>query len=263
LAQHLKQEIQRRNTMKKLLALTGFIAVIFTGCEVHPYADFTADYTRVQPLEEIRFTNISDRAVSFEWDFGDGTVSTVANPVHYYTDEGTYQVSLRAYSKDNNVDVSYMTIEVLYTLLEVTVVEYNDQEHIERLINDAFVIIYESLYDWENDINEAGYGYTNGYGEITFAGLYPESYWVWAEKVPADTDVDGYDNYDFYLDGLDSYISTDILVPFALNTWIAWVDYFAYYESPNKTIKKNRHEKYAKDKIKTNASSFIIVDVKK
>lgn len=249
--------------MKKLLAITGLLAIFFAGCEVHPYADFTADYNRVQPLEEIRFTNISDRAVSYEWDFGDGTGSTVMNPIHYYTDEGTYQVSLRVTSKDNNVDIAYMTIEVIYTLLEITVVEWNDQERIEYLVDDAFVILYETLYDWENDINDVGNGYTDSYGVITFAGLYDDSYFVWAEKVPAYTNVDGYDNYDFYVDGLDSYISTPYLVPFALNTWIAWVDYFATYESPGKAIKKNRHEKYMKDKIKSDTPSLVIVDVSK
>jgi hypothetical protein len=245
--------------MKKLLAITGLLAAFFVSCEVHPYADFTADYNRVQPYEEIQFTNYSDRAVSYEWDFGDGTGSTVMNPIHSYTEEGTYQVSLRVISEDNNVDIAYMNIEVVYTLLDISVVEWNQDEHVEFLIPGALVILYETLYDWENDINSVVDGYTDGYGEITFAGLEDREYFVWAEKVYSEGD--GYDNYLFYEEYLDSYITTPALVPFALNTWIAWVDYYAVY--PNKAIKKNRHEKYPKDKIKTNDSSIIIVDVTK
>ena len=110
-----------------------------------------------------------------------------------------------------------------------------------------------------NDYGVIAYGYTDQYGEITFAGLDAHPYYVWAEKVPAYTNVDGYDNYNFFTEGLDSYIRTPALVPFALNAWIAWVDYFDYYQSPDKAIKKNRHEKYAKNKIKSDSTSFIIV----
>ncbi len=245
--------------MKKILALTGLLAVIFVGCEVHPYADFTVDYNRVQPYEEIHFTNISDRAVSYEWDFGDGTGSTAMNPIHYYTEEGNYQVSLKVWSEDHNVDIAYMTIEVVYTLLEVSVVEWNSQERVEFLIPGALVVLYETLYDWENDINDVVWGYTDGTGVITFAGLDERHYYVWAQKVYDEGD--GYDNYLFYEDYMDSYITTPVLIPFALNTWIAWVDYYLVY--PDKAIKKDRLEKYSRDKIKSKNASFIKVDVSK
>jgi hypothetical protein len=245
--------------MKKLLAITGLLAVFFTSCEVHPYADFTADFNRVQPFEEIRFTNISDQAVSFSWDFGDGYSSTEMNPRHTYTEEGTFQVSLRVVSKDNNVDVAYMTIEVYYTLLEISVVEWNQDEHVEFLIPDALVILYESLSDWENDVYSVADGYTDGHGIITFAGLEDRQYYVWAEKVYPEGD--GYDNYQFYEQFLDDYITTPYLIPFELNPWIAWVDYYTVY--PDKSIKQNRYKKYPNTKINSDARSFIKVDVTK
>jgi PKD repeat protein len=246
--------------MKRIIIITGILAVLVTGCEVHPYASFTANYTTVQPNEVITFTNHSDRAVSFDWDFGDGYTSTEVNPRHAYSSEGTYQVSLRATSKDNNVDVAYMTVDVIYTLLEISVI---DNEINNLYITHAFVILYPSLDAWVNDYGDVASGYTDDQGVITFAGLDEQQYYVWAEKVPAFTQVDGYDNYNFYLDGLYSFIRTSVLVPFALNTWTAWVDYFEVYQSPDKSVKKFRREKYEKGKIKDTDSSFVLVDVSK
>jgi len=247
--------------MKKLIILSGIIAVMFTGCEVHPYASFQIrEGNTVQPFDVITFSNYSSHAVAYEWDFGDGTYSDLKNPQHSYEYEGIYTISLRAISEDNNVDVAYMDIEVIYTLLEITVVEWNPDEHIDWLIEDAFVLLYPTRDAWLNDYDVIAYGYTDNHGVITFAGLEERYYWVWAEKVPASyLETDGYDNYSFYLDGYDSYIKTPVLVPFALNTWIAWVHYFDPYQSPDKAIKKNRHEKYAKNKIISDSTSFIIV----
>lgn len=55
-----------------------------------PTANFT---TQVSDLS-VSFTNISQNATSYFWDFGDGTTSTEANPLHNYTEPGSYQVKL-------------------------------------------------------------------------------------------------------------------------------------------------------------------------
>lgn len=46
----------------------------------------------------VNFTNTSTAADSYEWDFGDETVSTETNPVHQYSLPGEYQVTLTANS---------------------------------------------------------------------------------------------------------------------------------------------------------------------
>lgn len=43
---------------------------------------------------DIRFTNISELTGSPHWDFGDGSTSTDASPVHSYSQPGTYKVTL-------------------------------------------------------------------------------------------------------------------------------------------------------------------------
>ncbi len=43
---------------------------------------------------EIQFTNTSQNASSYAWDFGDGVLSDSANPVHIFSAAGTYYVQL-------------------------------------------------------------------------------------------------------------------------------------------------------------------------
>ena len=42
----------------------------------------------------VHFTNTSLNGAMFHWDFGDGTTSTLEDPIHNYTTEGVYTVSL-------------------------------------------------------------------------------------------------------------------------------------------------------------------------
>ncbi len=52
---------------------------------------YTLDYYVVS---SIQFTNTSAKTGTFTWDFGDGTTSTEANPVHKYAKAGQYTVRL-------------------------------------------------------------------------------------------------------------------------------------------------------------------------
>lgn len=60
-----------------------------------PVALFDYSYTPfAEPLVE--FTNTSQGATSYVWDFGDGTNSTEVEPIHTYSNYGTYDVVLIA-----------------------------------------------------------------------------------------------------------------------------------------------------------------------
>lgn len=57
-------------------------------------ASFAANQTQTCAPDSIFFFNISTNITSSEWDFGDGTTSTLTNPVHTYTAPGLYTVTL-------------------------------------------------------------------------------------------------------------------------------------------------------------------------
>jgi PKD repeat protein len=65
---------------------------------VAPVATFSASDTSGCPPLQVSFTNTSVGAASYLWLFGDGTVSTQANPVKNYQNLGTYTVKLIATS---------------------------------------------------------------------------------------------------------------------------------------------------------------------
>jgi PKD repeat protein len=59
----------------------------------YPVADF--DYI-MRGLGTVEFDNLSQLATTYAWKFGDGTESTLANPIHAYANVGTYIVELTA-----------------------------------------------------------------------------------------------------------------------------------------------------------------------
>lgn len=82
-----------RGQLKKLSRLFRERAQIHS----RPVGSFTYAPDGVNP-KLINFTSTStdDGSVaSYDWDFGDGGSSVVANPQHTYAAAGTYQVNLR------------------------------------------------------------------------------------------------------------------------------------------------------------------------
>ena len=99
-----------------------------------PIADFTASPTSGQnaPLQ-VQFSDASTAAKTDQWfwNFGDGTTSTLQNPLHQYTANGTYSVSFTATNltggSDTKIKTNYITVGPLYTLADgtYTVVLFN------------------------------------------------------------------------------------------------------------------------------------------
>ena len=72
------------------------IMLFLTSCAVKPTASFSLPAQKHVAPAEIAFTNTSLKADSYEWDFGDGTKSTEANPKHLFAQSGNYAVVLKA-----------------------------------------------------------------------------------------------------------------------------------------------------------------------
>lgn len=200
--------------MKKLAYLIVIVPLILASCSRDPVADFFVSRSVVDVGEAVYFTNNSFDADFFEWDFGDGTRANTFDASHIYTVEGTYTVTLFAYNGRHWVDKAWATISVLYpTSLEVIVLEYYEEYPVEN----ASVLLYGSLEDWNDEYNPLVEGFTNQYGETVFSNLNSQRYYVdvWEEY-----------HHNYWLAEEDvGWIETHVLVPHELNTFFAYVDY--------------------------------------
>jgi PKD repeat protein len=84
-----------------LLICIAFSALI-TGCRRVPLAKFEVSASTITPGETVTFDNKTFNGKSYLWDFGDGTTSTDKETTHTYNDEGSFTVTLTAYSKKGN-----------------------------------------------------------------------------------------------------------------------------------------------------------------
>ena len=79
-----------------------------------PVANFT--YVLNSTMDTASFINTSSISsgsiVNWDWDFGDGNVSTIQNPIHNYTSPGTYIVSLTIVSDSGCVSTFTNTIYI-------------------------------------------------------------------------------------------------------------------------------------------------------
>ena len=79
------------------IRFTFFIAVLITLASCgKPIADFTYSGADKPAPADVEFKNNSQKAESYEWDFGDGKTSTEASPKHDYSSSGNYTVILKA-----------------------------------------------------------------------------------------------------------------------------------------------------------------------
>ena len=98
-----------------------------------PKAAFSVQNTVVAKSSAVSFLNTSQYADSYFWDFGDGSLSSLENPVHVYNDTGIYSVSLIAFSNDCLNDTLAMN---QYILVNENGVGIND----DVLINSLSVV---------------------------------------------------------------------------------------------------------------------------
>jgi len=226
--------------IKRIFYLIMILPVILLSCESNPVAKFAVDTTAPVVGQDVYFTNESDNATRFEWDFGDGYISSEPDPVHYYTASGSYEAELTAFSKSGLSDKSYITIDVqIPTLLEIEVVEWYD----EYVVENASVRLYSTLVDWENEDNMESEGFTDENGIVVFSHLGPYVYYV-------DVWEQNHDNYQLAAEDV-GFIRTGEIRPHRINRFVAWVDYFETTKSDgthDRTMVIKKLERKAEDK---------------
>jgi PKD repeat protein len=200
--------------MKRIFYLSIILTAFLLACERTPEAHFSVDKIEPEVGQDVFFNNESHNAVEFEWDFGDGFISSVANPVHVFTGTGTFEVMLTVYSGSGLSDKATITIEVkIPTLLEITVFEYYD----DYIVPGASVRLYPTLPDWEDEKNLTSEGYTDANGIVVFSHLGPYIHY-------ADIWEKDHNNYDLKDEDID-FIRTPEIIPNMINRWDALVDY--------------------------------------
>ena len=146
--------------LNHLICIMILFSLSIVSCEKaeKPIAIFTMDKTSSEINETISFTNFSENATSYSWDFGDGNTSTVEHPTHSYSSAGTYEVTLTA-KGEGGTDSNTNSIEIIVTLSGIWSTSF-----------DLNGNIYDGEYDiTQNDDNSLsgtfvfsdGSGYTN------------------------------------------------------------------------------------------------------
>ncbi|MFC2104269.1 PKD domain-containing protein [Bacteroidota bacterium] len=88
--------------------LNGEVVTKDTTITVYPQpkASFLIVNTEIYiPEEEAIFINESVDAITYQWEFGDGSTSTETDPKHIYENEGIYDIVLHAWSENDCYDV--------------------------------------------------------------------------------------------------------------------------------------------------------------
>ncbi len=104
-----------RNAFKLIAAI---LLIAFFGCSsddtppVIPTVSFERDRDIVEPGDEVTFTSTNTDADTFLWEFGDGNTSTDENPVHTYSETGSFTITLTVTSTTGDTASSTATIVV-------------------------------------------------------------------------------------------------------------------------------------------------------
>jgi gliding motility-associated-like protein len=110
-------------TYSVMLTVTGPGGVIagtkIDSVKVFPHAQAFFQYAPDEvfvPGTPVQFFNLSSIADTFSWDFGDGVITDIYEPTHFYQDEGTYTVTLIANNEWNCPDTHVVVDAILAKL---------------------------------------------------------------------------------------------------------------------------------------------------
>ena len=99
----------------------------------------------------VTFENLSTEAVSYEWDFGDGSpTSSDFNPIHHYEKPGDHTISLTARNEDGEIDMISYPISIAtftFSYEEVNVREGN------TVVNNFYEAADTTYYFFGNTVD--------------------------------------------------------------------------------------------------------------
>lgn len=79
-----------------------------------PVSSFTLEENFDGMLGKVRMKNLSENAISYSWDFGNGSHSTQENPIVTYAQDGSYIISLVSWAANNCSDTTIYDYEFMF-----------------------------------------------------------------------------------------------------------------------------------------------------
>ena len=143
---------------------------------IYVYANATASFAVTPnnvsvPGEPVYCLNLSANASTYVWDFGDGSTSTEESPLHYYQEQGEYDVSLIATNENGCADT--LTLLGLVNADDAGLIEFPNAfspnvvessggfYNIHSLDNDVFFPMHKGVEEYQLQI-------FNKWGELIY-----------------------------------------------------------------------------------------------
>lgn len=114
---------------------------------------------------EYTFTNSSTNAVSYEWDFGDGNISTEVSPTHVYEAPDVYTVKLTATSAENKTASLSKTIDIQAPVTAAFTYEVDGADYKTYHFMDASVDAVMLLWEFGDGYQFTGMDPSHTYAE--------------------------------------------------------------------------------------------------
>ena len=134
---------------------------------ITPVAEFSINKEVVSLLDaEVELTDESLHALTWSWNLGDGTLSTDTDPVHTYSEPGTYDLILTVTNGDcEDVTFGQVKVEPIVTFYIPSAFTPDDDG-----INETFFGVGESIIEYNMKISDR-------WGQLLFESNDPDFHW--------------------------------------------------------------------------------------
>lgn len=167
--------IYRLRLSSHLFVIAGVLLFLLTNCQKPPTPEFSyTPVTNPEAGDSIKFTNESIEALTYEWDFGNGTSSTIEHPFVIYEDPGNVDVTLTATNEAGSISITKSLGINRPTILGFYVFE----DDTTTQINNCEVWVYDNQSDFEAFNEPQFFKFTDSEGFAQFQNMEAQAYYV-------------------------------------------------------------------------------------
>ena len=125
-----------------------------------PTADFSATplYGCVPYTVQFSDSSIAGTTISYLWDFGDGFTSTQANPIHTYTDTGSYDVTLIIATTNGCIGIDTFSVPGMVNVLPSPTAGFSVSDSAVSIF-DPFITVTDESQNADSCVMNFGDGF--------------------------------------------------------------------------------------------------------